>query len=223
MTSNFSALWHNLPTELQVSILSHNVIADDCIKSYRTYHQSNDDDRHYREVEHFNNTYDNRVTLDQELVLYCLLFPELAHLLHQAFSSQNVFIIRMPLIHRTTPQFLLPPQHTRSLVREVRWETTLSKSNWSHTQHFAAGDFGFDKLQFVTIYVKYLWFIDCCASEPLKPQNWGERQPITFGCKGTLVFEVGESNEERVRKTLARVGTTLEAIKEWIGGLIHFA
>lgn len=100
---------------------------------------------------------------------------------------------------------------------------TLSESNWDHTRRFAAGSFGFDKLQFITVYVMWPWFPDCCACQYLRPENGSRRRKILFGCRGRLIFQDDDYREENVRRTLAYAGTTREAIKEWIGGLVQFA
>ncbi|KAH7385469.1 hypothetical protein DE146DRAFT_759701 [Phaeosphaeria sp. MPI-PUGE-AT-0046c] len=219
-TPNFSQLWHRLPVELKVSILSYNLLSPTGIKSYCIYHKSDDDHHHNSLVEYLK---EERVTLEQDSKFYCLLFPGLARLLHQAYCTQNIFIMQMPYIHRRKPRFMLPPLGTRSLIREIRWETTLSESNWDHAQRFAAGNFAFDKCQFVTVFIMWPWFIDYPANTSLRPENWSERRKIVFECKGRLLFQDDDFREENVRTALAHVGTTREAIKEWIEGLVRFA
>jgi hypothetical protein len=216
LTKGFAHCWRNLPTELKIAILSHNLISPDGISTYRDYHQGNDQRPELQ-------TYDRRFTLDNVLYHHLSLGHEIAYLTHKIFYEQNIFQIRtMGLSGRAKSE--LPPRPTRHLVREVRWHINMCDANWSVLERLAAGEFGFDKLRYLTLYMRWPIVYDiCCVYGGLKAEEQSKRCKIVFKCRGKLVIEDDEKRKSWVDKMLKGLGTNPEDIKAWITSLVEFA
>jgi hypothetical protein len=217
LSTVFANCWRNLPTELKIAILSHNLVSPDGIDSYHDYHQCIDGEPQHLQVSH------RRVVLDKVLHHHLSLGDDFACLTRKIFYTQNVFeICTMGFAGRTV--FELPPRPTRPLIHEIRWQAGMCDGHWSALERVAAGEFGFDDLKYLTLYIRWPIVFDvCCVYSGLRAEEQRKRRKIVFKCRGRLVIEDDANRMNWVPKMLESLDTSPEEVKAWITSLVEFA
>lgn len=210
--ADFASLWHSLPTELQLEILSHNLTSPTGIARYRVYH----DDANIAQG------YFWRVTLIESLRDHLAMGDHIASLSRTVYYEQNLFVVRATT-YGCRIGFPFPPRAMRPLIRRLRIEVHLCYRSWCMVQRLAAGEVGFVNLRFIDVH--FLW---PPWHEPafnwLAPREWHRREKVVFRCAGRVSFE----EEEKIRKKewltgfLGRKGTNREGLSAWITGLVTF-
>jgi hypothetical protein len=176
----FARGWSNLPVELKVEILFHNLTHTGVIKHETRWNGSS-------------SIHD--IILATSLRHHIALGPEFADLARQVFYEKNKFDLPQVYSHTTyRHKILLPPQDVRPYIRTL----TIDGANqvwsyWRVLEKLAAETLAFEHLQYVSVTFELWSTRSCYFSPPLGFHNLVPDSNLKFPCKGEIKFAAMKS------------------------------